>query len=91
MIHELKIIPQFFQRIKEGSKTFEIRLNDKAYQSGDTVIMREYDPEPITSSQKDSPRGFTDSPPIEFKIGFIQVLDKDVIAFSLLPIKKGKS
>lgn len=41
--HELKINPKFIQRILDGTKTFEIRKNDRDYQVGDTLIMRAYD------------------------------------------------
>lgn len=43
--HELKIHPMYFNRVAEGVKTFEIRKNDRDYQVGDTLLLREYDPE----------------------------------------------
>jgi uncharacterized protein YqfB (UPF0267 family) len=43
--HELKCHPKFMQRIASGEKTFEIRKNDRDYQVGDRLILREYDPE----------------------------------------------
>jgi ASC-1-like (ASCH) protein len=44
MIHELKTWPQYFQDIKEGKKTFEIRKNDRNYQVGDVLLLKEWDP-----------------------------------------------
>jgi len=44
MIHELKTWPDYFKRIEDGSKTFEIRRNDRGFQAGDTLRLREYDP-----------------------------------------------
>lgn len=88
MTHELKIWPQFYCRVADGSKTFEVRKNDRAFQSGDLVILREYDPDAINNSDKTAARGYTESPPLEFKIGFIYVLDSQTVIFSLLPIKK---
>lgn len=44
MLHELKTWPTYFERIADGSKTFEIRRNDRGYQAGDTLRLREYDP-----------------------------------------------
>lgn len=89
MTHELKIWPQFYCRVKDGTKTFEVRKNDRNFQFGDIVILREWDPEPITGATK-APKGYTDSPELTFKIGFILVLDSSTVAFSLLPIKKVK-
>lgn len=42
--HELKVWPVYFRRLADGLKTFEIRKNDRGYQAGDTLILREYDP-----------------------------------------------
>jgi ASC-1-like (ASCH) protein len=44
MIHELKIIPEYFQAIWDGKKPFEVRKNDRNYQVGDTVQLNEFDP-----------------------------------------------
>ena len=42
MIHYLKTSPEFFEAVLIGSKTFEIRYNDRNFQEGDTVILEEY-------------------------------------------------
>lgn len=41
--HELKILPQFFKEARSGNKYFEIRKNDRDYQTGDVIILREHD------------------------------------------------
>ena len=41
--HSLKCWPAFFQAIIDGTKTFEIRLNDRGYQDGDVLELSEYD------------------------------------------------
>lgn len=43
-VHFLKILPQYFKDVKKGIKPFEVRLNDRNYQVGDTLILEEYDP-----------------------------------------------
>lgn len=90
MKHELKIWPQYYCRVEDGSKTFEVRKNDRNFQMGDSVILKEWDPTPINATTS-APKGFTDSPPLEFGVGYVFVLDQQTVVFSLLPIKKSKS
>ena len=40
--HTLKIEPQYLEAIKDGSKTFEIRKNDRDYKVGDILALHEY-------------------------------------------------
>ena len=42
-IHELKTYPHYFQQSIAGNKTFEIRLNDRGFQVGDIVVLKEWD------------------------------------------------
>lgn len=39
--HELKCASQYYNAIKEGRKTAEIRENDRDYQTGDILELRE--------------------------------------------------
>jgi ASC-1-like (ASCH) protein len=44
---ELKIHPEFFERVVDGSKKFEIRKEDdilRMYREGDLINLREWDP-----------------------------------------------
>ena len=43
MIHELKTINPYFQKLAEGKKTFELRKNDRDYKVGDVLFLKEYD------------------------------------------------
>lgn len=43
-IHELKCWPQYFAAVRRGEKNFEIRLNDRDFAVGDTLLLQEYDP-----------------------------------------------
>lgn len=41
MHHDLKTVSKYFQHIVDGQKRSEVRLNDRKYQIGDTVTLRE--------------------------------------------------
>lgn len=42
-IVEKKVLPEYFERILIGDKTFELRLADFDIESGDTLVLKEYD------------------------------------------------
>jgi ASC-1-like (ASCH) protein len=43
--HELRILPQYFDAVNKGNKTFEVRKNDRKFAVGDQLILNEWDPE----------------------------------------------
>lgn len=45
MIHELKILPNYFNDVISGKKTFEIRKNDRLFCEGDLLALNEYNAE----------------------------------------------
>lgn len=83
--HDLKVWPQYYKRLADGTKTFEIRNNDRGYQSGDKLILREWDPSRINPTD-DMPVGYTGSPALEFKVGFIHPTGREDVVLSLLPM-----
>lgn len=45
MIHELKTCNEYFDEVFMGRKTFEVRENDRNFKKGDTLILKEWNPE----------------------------------------------
>ena len=41
-IHDVKLGTTFFDDVRMGRKTFELRKNDRGYEEGDTIVMHEY-------------------------------------------------
>ena len=51
--HELKIWPEFFEAVASGAKTFDVRLNDRSFASGDVLDLREWKPAYVNSANGD--------------------------------------
>ncbi|RYU82804.1 ASCH/PUA domain-containing protein [Hymenobacter persicinus] len=43
--HELKTWPACFAAVEAGVKPFDVRENDRHFQVGDALLLREYEPE----------------------------------------------
>lgn len=80
--HVLKIWPQYFERIVDGTKTFEIRKNDRGFQKGDSVALREYYPD-LNVPEADR---YTCAHRV-FLIGYVLPIDAERVVFSLLPVE----
>lgn len=46
--HELKTLPQYWDAVQRGEKTFEVRRDDRGFQKGDVLelVRTEYLPDP---------------------------------------------
>lgn len=77
MTHELKILPQYYCRVADGSKTFEVRKNDRGFQQGDSVLLREWE----------EPLGYTCKKSLFFRIGYVLPVEGNNVVFSLLPVE----
>ncbi len=42
-IHDLKILPEYFEAVKSQKKRFELRKDDRDYQVGDWIRLSEWD------------------------------------------------
>lgn len=58
---EKKIWPKYFQEIFDNRKTYEVRLNDFEIAEGDTLVLREWNPDTGTYTGRE----------IEKKVGFV--------------------
>ena len=45
MRHQLKTWPEYFKAVAAGTKTFEVRENDRNFKVGDVLELREWIPE----------------------------------------------
>lgn len=44
-IHELKILTKYFNAVVDGTKTFELRKDDRDFKVGDLIRLHEFDGE----------------------------------------------
>ena len=42
-IHDLKILPAYFDNVAKGRKTIELRFDDRGYFEGDLLLLREWE------------------------------------------------
>ena len=52
-IHELKILPEYFDAVRSGDKRFELRRNDRDFHKGDILCLKEWDGEQYTGEEID--------------------------------------
>ena len=88
--HILKSWPAYYNAVAAGDKLFEVRKDDRAFQSGDTVVITYFDPDEqdeVLLHQSAT----RIKPNLTFKIGFVLRggqfgLKKGYCAFQLLPL-----
>ena len=43
IVHELKILPEYFKEVQSHNKQFELRRDDRDYCVGDWILLKEFD------------------------------------------------
>lgn len=76
-VHQIKIYRQHWLNVNQGTKTFEIRKNDRPYQKGDRLILIPWCPEKNQRLEN----VYLD---LKFTIGDVYPIDADRVVFSLL-------
>lgn len=76
-VHELKTDPKYYERVLLGQKRFELRLNDRGYQLGDVLILREFD------RHRDKYSGRVLTVKVKFVTDYPRALRKGFVALSL--------
>jgi hypothetical protein len=88
--HELKLVNPYFQDVWNKSKTFEVRRNDRKFEVGDFVILKEFDKEKNTFLKR------VVKVEITYILSDFEALDKEFVIFgfniiqrfTLKPLKK---
>ena len=52
--HRIKVWPEFFAALLDGTKTFEVRRDDRGYAVGDVLVLQEWDPHYFTNTRNGS-------------------------------------
>lgn len=96
MHHKLKCHPAMFRAVRDGSKKFEARFDDRAFQCGDTVELLFHDPAPSTTFPvPPAPHDPKDSlDPLFATIGFVlrggqYGVEPGHVVFSLIDVGQG--
>ena len=51
MLHEMKLLEQYYDDVQIGNKPFELRKDDRNVQEGDKLLLREWTGEEYTGRQ----------------------------------------
>lgn len=85
LTHILKCQQPYFDDIWEGYKPFEVRLNDREYEAGDSVLLMAYNAE---HSIYETRQIFANIGYILSGKSFPALLNEEVVVFSLINIKR---
>lgn len=85
--HDLKIWPEYFEAVLDGTKTWELRRRDRDFRVGDTVSLNEFNPASGLFT------GRTTLHRITYVLSNVQIgvagLDRSYCVFSIVPVPLG--
>lgn len=81
-VHYLKTWPVFFDAVKGGKKTFEIRKDDREFDVGDILILQYWDP--IIAAKDDNPSSGYNGKEIRGEVTYL-LLSSDCSSIGLEP------
>ena len=89
--HYLKILPEYYEAVKCGDKTFEVRLNDRDYQINDVLHLQEFNNSEYTGYELVKVVSYILNDPTYCKEGYVVLALKDHYSCSkvLCPMQKG--
>ena len=79
--HNLKIVPTHFHEVVEGNKKFEIRWNDRGFETGDNLCLEEWSPEAMEYTGKECNVNIT-----HMLSGGVYGLDRGYVIMSIILI-----
>lgn len=50
-VHHIKCRPPYFEAVLSGAKPFEVRADDRDYQVGDTLVLKEWSEDMFTGRE----------------------------------------
>lgn len=72
MKHTLKTHPAMFRAVRDGAMSFQVRKDDRAFQTGDVVRLTYHDPNPPPFPAAPMPWvGADNREPLEFRVTFV--------------------
>jgi len=99
--HQLKTWPAFFDAIRDGEKSFEVRKNDRGFQKGDVLILNKWDPSPIGDPAQARMEGwapgaigYLDDEPLRMRVTYVLSgfgIESGYVAMGIVPDKKVQS
>jgi hypothetical protein len=79
--HYLKCWPEFFYALRDGSKTFEVRKDDRGFCVGETLVLALYDP--VKNEFMSEARYISDAERVMLKTSDNLLIDRPEIKFTI--------